>query len=65
MSTPVEIPRLLLTPQEAAAALGIGRSTVYELILRDELASVKIGASRRIPADALATYIASLRDRRA
>ena len=61
MSTPAEIPRLLLTPSEAAAALGIGRSTVYELILSNALESVKIGVSRRIPADALAAYIAALR----
>lgn len=61
MSTPADVPRLLLTPEEAAAALGIGRSTVYELILSCALESVKIGASRRIPTEALAAYIATLR----
>jgi excisionase family DNA binding protein len=53
--------RLLLTPTEAAEALGIGRSKLYELLRAGTVESVLIGTSRRIPADALASYIASLR----
>lgn len=45
--------KLLLTPTEAAAALGIGRSKVYELLQAGQLQSVHIGTCRRIPADAL------------
>jgi excisionase family DNA binding protein len=37
--------------------LSIGRSKVYELIGTAELASVRIGTSPRIPADALAEFV--------
>lgn len=53
--------RALLTPEQAARVLGIGRSKVYELILAGSLGSVKIGACRRVPADAIDTFVASLR----
>ncbi len=55
--------RLLLTPTEAAQALGIGRSKLYELMRSGVVESVRIGTARRVPADALANYIAGLRDR--
>ena len=51
---------LLLTPEEAAEALRVGRSKVYELIRSRVLRSVKIGGSRRISAAALAEYVATL-----
>jgi excisionase family DNA binding protein len=53
--------KLLLTPTEAASALGIGRSKLYELLQTGELASVHIGACRRVPADALKAFLDSLR----
>lgn len=56
-----EIEPVLLTPEQAARALSIGRSKVYELIFSGALASVKIGGSRRIPVDALADFITNLR----
>lgn len=52
--------RLLLRPAEAAERLGIGRTTLYELLRSGELRSVKIGAARRVSATALAEYVASL-----
>lgn len=55
-----ELRRLLLTPEEAAHALGIGRSKVYELMLTSALDSVKIGTHRRIPLRAVEAYIAAL-----
>ncbi len=54
--------KLLLTAEEAAQVLGIGRTKVYELLAAGRLASVKIGTCRRVPADALRLYVASLRD---
>jgi excisionase family DNA binding protein len=51
---------LLLTPEEAAYALRVGRSKVYELIRSGALRSVKIGGSRRVSATALAEYVAQL-----
>jgi excisionase family DNA binding protein len=54
------VEKLLLRPEEAAEVLSIGRSKVYELIGTGELASVHIGASRRIPADALVEFVRRL-----
>lgn len=50
--------KLLLRPVEAAEAIGIGRSKVYELIASGELPSVRIGASVRVPVEALRAWIA-------
>jgi len=53
--------KLLLTPTEAASALGIGRSKVYELMQSGQLQSVHIGACRRVPADAIHSFLRQLR----
>jgi excisionase family DNA binding protein len=50
---------LLLRINEAARLLGLGRSTVYELLYKGELPYVSIGTARRIPFDALTQWIAS------
>ena len=52
--------KLLLTPEEAAAALGICRSKLYEL-QAGVIESVHIGASRRIPVAAMVEYVERLR----
>jgi excisionase family DNA binding protein len=51
----------LLTVDEAAQRLGIGRSHAYIYVLRGELESIKLGRSRRVPADALDEFIKRLR----
>jgi excisionase family DNA binding protein len=48
---------LLLTVPEAAKALAISRSKLYQLLASGAIRSVRIHGSRRIPADALTTYI--------
>lgn len=53
--------KLLLTPAEAARALGIGRTKVYELMASGALASVQIGRCRRVPREALAELVSALR----
>ena len=53
--------RLLLTPTEAAEALGIGRSKLYELLQTGVLESVHIGACRRIPTEAVLALVDRLR----
>lgn len=54
---------ILLTVNEAAARLAIGRTMLYELIARRELRTVKIGRARRVPESALDEWIArQLRD---
>jgi excisionase family DNA binding protein len=49
--------KLLLRPVEAAEAIGVGRSKVYELLASGELPSVRIGSSVRVPVDALRAWI--------
>jgi len=56
MDTPTA-PALLLTVEEAARRLGLGRTTVYGLIRDGELHSVRIGRARRIPAEALTDLV--------
>lgn len=51
---------LLLTPEEAAHALRVGRSKVYDLMRSGALRSVKIGGSRRVSATALTEYVTQL-----
>lgn len=51
---------LLLTPEEVAEALHVGRTKVYDLLRSRTLASVKVGGSRRIPATALQEYVERL-----
>ena len=51
----------LLTVAEAARRLGIGRSHAYVYVLRGELASVKLGRSRRVPAEAIEEFVKRLR----
>jgi excisionase family DNA binding protein len=52
--------KLLLTPEEAAGRLSVGRSKIYEPIGTGRLRSVRIGASRRIPAAALLDFVRDL-----
>ena len=54
--------RLLLTVPEAAEALAISRSKLYELIAAGLIRSVRIDGSRRVPVEALQTYVAQLLD---
>jgi excisionase family DNA binding protein len=49
--------RLLLRPIEAAEAIGIGRSKVYELLASGELPSIRIGSSIRVPVEQLRDWI--------
>lgn len=51
--------KLLLTPQEAANALGINRTTLYQLIMRKDIPSLTIGRRRYIPVHTLEAWIAS------
>ncbi len=49
--------RLLLTIPEVAARLGMGRSFVYQLVLKGEIPSIKLGRARRVPAGAVEQFI--------
>lgn len=52
--------RVLLTVEEAATQLRIGRTTAWGLVKSGELHSVQIGRLRRIPASAVDAYAARL-----
>jgi excisionase family DNA binding protein len=52
---------LLLTVEEAARRLCIGRTLVYQLISSGDLESVKVSRLRRVPAECLPEYVATLR----
>ena len=52
--------KLLLTIDEAAEYLSIGRTQCYRLVMSGDLASVRIGRSRRVPAYALKDFVERL-----
>jgi excisionase family DNA binding protein len=54
-------PRMVLTVEEAAERLGIGRTTMYALVKGGDVESIAIGRLRRIPLDALDEFIERLR----
>ena len=51
---------VLLTPEQAAEALGIGRWKLYDLLRQGRLRSLRIGSCRRISTDALREFVAAL-----
>lgn len=51
--------RLMLRPVEAADAIGVSRSKVYELIAAGQIPSVKLAGCVRVPVEALKQWIAS------
>lgn len=48
--------RVFLTAEEAADALHISRSKVYDLLRNGDLLSIKIGRLRRVPVDAVQDF---------
>ncbi|MFE1104118.1 excisionase family DNA-binding protein [Nocardiopsis alba] len=51
--------KILLTVEEAADRLSLGRTSVFALIAANEIRSVKIGKARRIVASSLHDYVAA------
>ena len=52
--------QLLVTPEEAARRLSVGRTTIYELMSSGELQSVNIGRCRRVPVSSLSSFVSKL-----
>ena len=48
---------LLVTPEEAARRLSVGRTTIYELMASGALQSVTIGRCRRVPVSSLSSFV--------
>ena len=57
--SPVE-PKLL-SINDTTRVLGIGRSTVYEMLAKGTLESVRLGHRRLVVADSIAALVQSLR----
>ncbi len=53
-------PRVAYSPESAAEALDLSRSTIYNMMADGRLPSFKIGRCRRIPADAVQSLVAEL-----
>ncbi len=49
--------KLLLAVPEVARRLGMGRSFVYQLVMKGEIPSIKLGRARRIPVSALEKFV--------
>jgi excisionase family DNA binding protein len=54
-------PELLVTVEEAARRLSLGRTTIYGLIAGGRLRTVTVGRSRRVSVEDLVNYVHSLR----
>jgi excisionase family DNA binding protein len=52
---------MLFTAEEVADILHIGRSTVFKLMKQNQLESIRLGRSRRVPIDALQNFVDELR----
>ena len=51
---------LLLSVDEAARLLGIGRTVVYRLLSQGDLRSVKVGGRRLVPRSAVDAFVDDL-----
>jgi excisionase family DNA binding protein len=54
--------RLLYSVAEAASQLGVGRTYMFRLIATGEIESIKVGKLRKIPRDALNSYVDQQRE---
>lgn len=53
-----DVSRMAYSITEARTALGIGQSTIYQLIAAGKLRTVKVGGRRLVPSEALAELLA-------
>ena len=54
--------QILMTVEQAAKALSVGRTQMFKLIADGSVASVRIGRSRRVSVDAIREYARKLED---
>ena len=52
--------KLLLTVEEAAQVMSLGRTLMYALVMRKQITSIKVERTRRIPLTALEQYVQRL-----
>jgi excisionase family DNA binding protein len=53
--------KIFCNVREAASALGVGRSAIYELMNEGAFETVKIGKRRLFPIESITAYAESLR----
>lgn len=58
----IVVEKILLTVEEVAQALRLGRTKTYALILSGAIDSISIGRCRRIPREALEDFVARLQE---
>ena len=56
------LPVLLERPEDAARALGVSRTKVYELMRSGALRSVRVGGLRRVPVAALNEFVTRIEE---
>ena len=56
-----EMAKVLLTVEEVAHKLSVGRNAVYGLMNRGELGYVTVGRVRRVPVEAIDEFVANAR----
>jgi excisionase family DNA binding protein len=61
MSSLVPGQAVLLTVEEAAKRLRIGRTSMYRLVSTGAIETVTVGRLRRVPEECLAEYVTRLR----
>ena len=61
LSPAIPLERLAVSVEEAADALGVGRSTLFELIRDGRLGSIKVGKRRLVPTDELKAFLLRIR----
>ena len=49
--------KVLVTPEEAAAMLSLGRTLTWALVRKNEVRSVKVGNTRRVVVSSLHEYV--------
>lgn len=59
-TTPEAGQRILLSVEQAAELLNVGRTTMFRLVTSGQVSSVRIGRLRRVPLDALHSFAAEL-----
>jgi excisionase family DNA binding protein len=57
-----DVPRLALSPEEAALATGIGRTKMYELLASQRIKSIRVGRRLVVPMVAIEAFLAASPD---
>ena len=52
-----DVDRILYRPAEAAEAIGVSRSRIYELINSKTIPSIRVGKTVRVPVDKLQQWV--------